>query len=82
MNTNWWVYLLECSDSTLYCGITTDYTRREWEHNNSNKGSKYTRSRRPVKLVWKKLCKNRSDSSKLEYKIKKMSRSQKLKLIS
>jgi len=45
---NWFVYLVECNDSTYYCGITTDINRRILEHNESKRGSKYTRSRRPV----------------------------------
>jgi putative endonuclease len=76
------VYILECADGTLYTGITTDLERRIEEHNGSEKGAKYTRSRRPVKLVFEESFKNRSDASKREYHIKKkMNRVQKLQLI-
>ena len=48
----WFVYILKCSDNTLYTGITTDIERRIKEHNSSNKGAKYTKTRRPVKLFY------------------------------
>jgi len=75
----WYVYLLECVDGTLYCGITTDIHRRLSEHN-SGVGSKYTRSRRPVKLRALFEAKDRSEASKEEYRIKQLPRSEKLKL--
>jgi putative endonuclease len=81
MSTEWWVYLIECADNSLYCGITTDCSRREWEHNHSKKGAKYTRSRRPIIMVWNKKCDSRSEASKLECSIKKMNRQDKLNLI-
>jgi putative endonuclease len=74
----WFVYLLMCSDATLYCGITTDINRRVREHNLTKKGAKYTRSRRPVKLIGFEKFKNRSEATKEEIKIKKLSRSKKL----
>ena len=67
---------------SLYTGITTDVHRRITEHNTSSKAAKYTRSRRPVRLVYKCMYKDRSQASKEEYRIKKLSRSEKLKLIS
>ena len=71
--------MLECSDSSLYTGITTDLDRRLSEHNTSNKkGSKYTRSRRPVEIVSAKIFKDRSEASKAESRFKKLSRKQKL----
>ncbi len=75
----WFVYILECSDGTLYTGITTDVNRRLLEHNSGN-GSKYTRIRRPVKLRALFEAKNRSEASKEEYRIKQLSRLEKLKL--
>ena len=48
----WNVYLLQCRDKSIYCGIARDLSRRVREHNNSKKGAKYTRCRRPVKLMW------------------------------
>ena len=79
----YYTYILLCADNTLYTGITTDLERREEEHNNSDKGAKYTRVRRPVKLVYSEKFEDRSTASKREYYIKKkMSRAEKLKLIS
>jgi len=75
------LYILKCADKTLYTGITTDLKRRIEEHNSSELGAKYTRGRRPVKLVFFKEFKNRSDASKEESKIKQMSRKEKLKLV-
>ena len=63
--------MVECNDKTLYTGITTDTIRRIEEHNVSSKGAKYTRSRRPVKLVFFEKVENRSRASKREYEIKK-----------
>lgn len=79
---SYYVYILECSDTTLYTGITTDIKRRVDEHNNSQKGAKYTKLRRPVKLVYSEECVDRSSASKREYAIKKMSKAQKLALFS
>tara|TARA_B110000046_G_scaffold147586_1_gene155280 strand:- start:167 stop:424 length:258 start_codon:yes stop_codon:yes gene_type:complete len=77
----WWVYIVECSDESLYAGITTDLERRMIEHNDSKKGAKYTRNRRPVDLVYSEMHPDRSTASKREYEIKKLSRAEKLKLI-
>ncbi len=76
------VYIVKCSDSTLYTGITSEMDRRIKEHNFSDKGAKYTRVRRPVELVYTEEYPSRSLASKREYEIKKhMSREDKLKLI-
>ena len=75
------VYILKCSDDTLYTGITTDIMRRLSEHNGSLKGAKYTRSRRPVALVYTQTCADKSVASSLEYQIKKLSKLQKEALI-
>lgn len=79
-NKKWCVYMLECSDSTIYTGITNDLERRIKVHN-SGKGSKYVKTRLPVKLVWSIESENRSEASKLEIKIKKLSRVQKINII-
>lgn len=76
-----YVYILECADMTLYTGITTDLHRREDEHNYSDKSAKYTRVRRPVKIVYSKECENRSQASKLEYQIKQLTKQQKIQII-
>lgn len=76
----YFVYIIQCSDNTLYTGITTDLDRRIKEHNSSKLGAKYTKVRRPVKLVFSKEFENRSEASKEESRIKKLSRSEKFEL--
>lgn len=78
---SYFVYILQCKDNTLYTGIATDLKRRVDEHNNSDKGAKYTRIRRPVVLVYFEESENRSSASKREHEIKKLSRTKKLELI-
>lgn len=75
------LYIVKCSDQTLYTGIAKDANKRLVEHNSSKLGAKYTRGRRPVELVYVKKYKNRSLASKQESKIKKLSRPEKLELI-
>ncbi len=77
----YYVYILECADKTLYTGIATDLERRVNEHNTSKLGAKYTRARRPVKIIYSKKFRNRSGASKEEVRIKKMSRAEKLAVI-
>ncbi len=77
----WQAYIVECSDKTLYSGITTNLKRRLGEHNNSPLGAKYTRGRRPVKLVYSRVFKNKSLATKEEARIKKLSRKEKRSLI-
>ena len=77
---SYFVYILECSDKTLYTGIAKDVQRRLDEHNNSAKGAKYTRARRPVKLLHIEECEDRSSACKREYAIKQLSREAKIKL--
>lgn len=77
----WYVYILECSDGTLYTGITNNVNKRLITHN-KGKGAKYTRSRLPVKLRALFNAEDRSKASKEEYRIKKLSRAEKMKLIS
>jgi len=77
----YYLYIVECSDTTLYTGITTDLQRRIYEHNNSAKGAKYTKVRRPVKLVYSEEYEDRRSASKGEYRVKKLSRIKKLELI-
>lgn len=79
---SYFIYILKCSDDTLYTGITTDVKRRVDEHNGSVKGAKYTKLRRPVALVYSEESENRSSASKREYAIKKLTRKEKLELIS
>lgn len=77
----WYLYVVECADRSLYTGVTTDVQRRLREHNKSTKGAKYTRSRRPVKLVYYEEHVDRSAACKAEYALKKMSRKNKLEYI-
>lgn len=74
---NWVVYLVRCSDKSLYCGISNDLQRRLKAHN-SGKGAKYTRSRRPVELIDISPEMPKPEALKLEYRIKKMPADQKL----
>jgi len=78
---SYFVYIVKCSDKSLYTGITTDISRRILEHNSSDKGAKYTSLRRPVELVYSEASENRSSASKREYEIKKMTKLKKLELI-
>lgn len=73
----YFVYILLCSDQTLYTGITNNLNKRLEQHNNK-KGAKYTKTRTPVKLIKLFECKDKSEALKLEYKIKQMKRQDKL----
>jgi putative endonuclease len=73
----WFVYIVECSDKTLYTGITTDIERRIKQHN-EGVGAKYTRGRGPVALVKSFERLTKSDALKLEYQIKQLSKEEKL----
>ena len=77
----YYLYILKCADETLYTGITVDIERRVSEHNTSKLGAKYTKSRRPVELVYSRRFRNRSNATKAEAKMKKLSREEKLGLI-
>jgi putative endonuclease len=81
VSADWYLYVAECVDGTYYTGITTNLQRRIKEHNESSKGAKYTRSRRPVKLILSHTYKCRSSASKAEHQFKKLSRRQKEGLI-
>lgn len=76
----WYVYILECSDGTLYTGITNNLSERIKTHN-EGKGAKYTRVRLPVVLRASCEVLNRSEASKEEYRIKKLRRSEKFEVI-
>lgn len=78
--TVWMVYILRCSDRTLYTGVTTDPVRRLKQHN-AGTGARYTRARLPVTQVYLEETAGRSEALKREYAIKKLTRIQKLGLI-
>lgn len=71
-DTRWFIYIVECSDTTYYTGVTTDLKRRLQEHNSTTKGAKYTRHRRPVTLVYYEETDSRQKACKREYAIKQM----------
>jgi len=77
----WHVYILRCADGSLYTGITTDPARRLREHNAGLRGATYTRSRRPVTLVYRQTATDRSQASRDEARIKRLPRDAKLKLV-
>ncbi|ROR97989.1 putative endonuclease [Sinobacterium caligoides] len=83
---DWTVYIIRCSDQSLYTGISTDAERRFDEHHEThlrqgNKGAKYFYGRAPVTIVYREQHSSRSAASKREAAIKKLSRSKKLQLI-
>lgn len=75
-----YVYILKCSDDTLYTGWTNNLDKRIQVHNNG-KGAKYTKMRLPVELQYYETFEDKREALKREYEIKKMSRKDKLKLI-
>jgi putative endonuclease len=77
----WHVYMVRCSDRTLYTGITNDLKKRIEAHNSGKEGARYTRSRRPVKLVYSEQVESKSAAAKLEYQLKKLPRLKKDKLV-
>lgn len=77
----WWVYVLRCADGSLYTGITTDVDRRLAEHNGDGAaGARYTRSRRPVALVYAEAAASRAEAARREAAIKRLDRARKLAL--
>ena len=77
----WYVYIVTCRDGSFYTGITTDVERRLKEHNETSKGAKYTKARRPVSLVFQEEAADKSAAAKREYQIKQMKRQTKEALI-
>lgn len=76
----YWVYILRCSDGTLYTGSTNDVDRRLAAHN-QGKGAKYTRGRGPVTAVYREPCPDKAAALRREAAIKRLTRAQKLALI-
>lgn len=75
------IYIIRCIDGSLYTGYTVDVERRVKEHNHSKRGAKYTRGRLPVILEYCEAFDRRSDATKREYEIKRMSKEEKEKLV-
>lgn len=76
----WYVYMVRCSDGTLYTGITKDLEKRIEAHNSGRDGARYTRSRRPVRLVYAEQVESRSAAARLEYQFKRLPLAQKQRL--
>ncbi len=75
------VYILRCADDTYYTGIAADVKRRVSEHEDSPRGAKYLKGRGPLTLVYSSVIGDRSAASRIEYRIKRLSRSRKQALI-
>lgn len=78
---NHYIYIVKCSDGTLYTGYAKDIEQRIAKHN-TGKGAKYTKVRRPVTLVYSEVFETKSAALKREYEIKTFSRQKKLQMIS
>ena len=76
----YYAYLLRCADDTLYAGYTDDLSKRVAVHN-QGKGAKYTRANKPIKIVYTKEFDNKSDALKEEFRIKHLTKEEKIKLI-
>ena len=76
----WHVYIIECSDGSLYTGITNDLEKRITAHNDG-RGAKYTKSRRPVRLRYSEPAADRKNASQREYTIKSLNKAAKMHLI-
>lgn len=77
----WFVYMARCKDGTLYTGVTTDLKRRLKEHNTGKLGAKYTKSKRPILLVYMEKSTNRSTAQSREYVLRKLTKKEKEQLI-
>jgi putative endonuclease len=77
----YFVYILECADQTLYIGSTNDLKKRLHAHNALKSGARYTKSRRPVVLIYSETFRSRGKALSREATIKKLTRHQKLDLI-
>lgn len=77
-----YTYILKCADNTLYVGSTNDLEKRLHQHNNLKQGAHYTKIRRPVVLVYSEVCESFSIARKREAELKRLSRAEKLGLIS
>ena len=80
MQNCWYVYIVQCSDDSLYTGVARDVERRIRQHNDG-RGAKYTRARRPVRLVHSEPAADRGSALRREQQIKRMTRLSKKRLI-
>ena len=74
---SWYLYVVRCSDESLYTGVTTNLKRRLHEHNSTKRGAKYTKTRRPVKLVYFEEYEDRSSAQRAENYFKKLCKEEK-----
>ena len=81
MQKYYYVYILQCADSSFYTGATSDLSRRVYEHETGADRTAYTYSRRPVKLLWAQECPTKEESLRLEHQVKGWSRAKKAALI-
>lgn len=77
----YYAYILRCADNTLYSGCTNDIEKRLHAHNHLKSGAHYTKIRRPVRLVWKKMFKTLAKARKMEAELKRMVREEKEKVV-
>jgi putative endonuclease len=77
----WYTYMVRCRDRSLYTGIAKDIDKRVAEHNTARNGARYTRTRRPVRLVFLERFSSRSAAAKREHQLKRLSRAEKQKLV-
>ena len=80
MKTYYYVYMVRCSDGSLYTGYTDNLYRRMAAHN-CGEGAKYTRSRRPTVLVYASRCESKSEAMSKEWHIKRLSRAEKMSML-
>jgi putative endonuclease len=80
MERDWYVYIVRCADDTLYAGVATDAEARVEKHN-AGLGAKYTRTRRPVELVYVEPASGRGAALTREHEIKRMSAEEKRRLV-
>ena len=77
----YFVYVLKCADATLYTGWTNNLEKRIKAHNTLKSGAKYTKTRRPVKLVYAEIYRSRGKAMKREYVLKQLTKAEKVALI-
>ena len=81
VNSEFSLYIVRCADGTLYTGIATDVSKRLAEHEDSPRGAKYLRGKGPLQIVFSEVVGDRASASQLEYRVKRLTRTQKLALI-
>jgi len=75
--SEWSIYLLRCADGSVYTGIATDVSRRISEHEQGKRGAKYLRGRGPFELVYQRVVGDRSIATRIEYRVKQLTRIEK-----